>query len=117
MTCDNFKFIVWRKKIKKIINKSELIFVSNWIYHRFLYYVHINPKIIENHVHIINNSVGEIFENKNDNNSNEENLMNLQGKKVLIVDDNLVNIKLASRLTKFRIEVKSMTQVQEEGNR
>ncbi len=61
---DNFKFIVWRKKIKKIINKSELIFVSNWIYHRFLYYVHINPKIIENHVHIINNSVGEIFEKK-----------------------------------------------------
>ena len=28
-----------------------------------------------------------------------------------------INIKLASRLTKFRIEVKSMTQVQEEGNR
>ena len=52
------------KELKKIINKSELIFVSNWIYHRFLYYVHMNPQILENHVHIINNSVGEIFEKK-----------------------------------------------------
>ena len=59
---DNIKFIVWRNKLKKIINKSELIFVSNWIYHRFLYYIHLNPIILENHVHIINNSVGEVFE-------------------------------------------------------
>ncbi len=59
---DNFKFWVWRKKLKKIMYKSELVFVSNWIYHRFLYYVHINPIILDNHVHIINNSVGETFE-------------------------------------------------------
>ena len=59
---DNLKFILWRKELNKIIYKSELIFVSNWIYHRFLYYVHLNPKTIENHVHIINNSVGEVFE-------------------------------------------------------
>lgn len=59
---DSFKFFVWRRELKKIINKSELIFVSNWLYHRFLYYVHLNPKYLENHVHIINNSVGETFE-------------------------------------------------------
>lgn len=60
---DDFKFLAWRKKLKKIIYKSELVFVSNWLYHRFLYYVHLNPKVLENRVHIINNSVGEIFEN------------------------------------------------------
>ena len=27
-----------------------------------------------------------------------------------------INIKLASRLTKYRIEIKTMTQIQEEGN-
>ena len=62
---DEFKFILWRREFKKIMPKSELIFVSNWIYHRFLYYIHVNPKLLENHVHIINNSVGEIFERKN----------------------------------------------------
>ncbi len=59
---DNFKFKVWHHELKKIIHKSELVFVSNWLYHRFLYYVHVNPKILDNHVHIINNSVGELFE-------------------------------------------------------
>lgn len=61
---DDFKFIVWRRELKKIIKKCELIFVSNWLYHRFLYYVHLNPKLLEGHVSIINNSVGEIFEKK-----------------------------------------------------
>ncbi len=66
------------------------------------YHVFISQKITDN------TPVGEIFENKNDNNSNEENLMNLQGKKVLIVDDNLVNIKLASRLLeKYHFEIDS----------
>lgn len=62
---DEFKFKVWRKELKRIIPKSELVFVSNWIYQRFLYYVHINPALLENHVHIINNSVGEVFEKEN----------------------------------------------------
>ena len=59
---DDFKLSLWQKKIKKIIYKSELVFVSNWLYQRFLYYVHINPKLLENRVHIINNSVGDTFE-------------------------------------------------------
>lgn len=62
---DEFKFIVWRKKLKKIIDKTQLIFVSNWLYSRFLYYIHLNPKLLDDHVHIINNSVGEVFEKDN----------------------------------------------------
>lgn len=61
---DSFKFYVWRKELPKIIDKSELVFVSNWLYKRFLYYVHINPQILDGHVHIINNSVGKTFEEK-----------------------------------------------------
>ena len=61
---DIFKLFMWRKKLEKIIYKSELVFVSNWLYYRFLYYVHINPKFLVNHVHIINNSIGEVFEKK-----------------------------------------------------
>lgn len=58
------KCSLWRKKIQKLLYKSQLIFVSNWLYHRFLYYIHINPKYLENRYHIINNSVGKIFEEK-----------------------------------------------------
>ena len=68
---DEFKFRVWRKELKKIMPKSELVFVSRWIYDRFLYYVHLNPKLLDNHVHIINNSVGETFE-KNSYNVKEK---------------------------------------------
>lgn len=62
---DNIKIILWRKEIKKLLSKSHLIFVSKWLYDRFLYYIHINPQKIDNHVSIINNSVGEIFEKEN----------------------------------------------------
>ena len=64
---DIFKLKMWRKKIKKLIYKSQLVFVSNWLYYRFLYYVHINPKLLENNVHIINNSIGEVFEKESFN--------------------------------------------------
>lgn len=64
---DSFKFRVWRRELEKNIYKSDLIFVSNWLYHRFLYYVRVNPKILEKHVHIINNSVGELFEKESYN--------------------------------------------------
>lgn len=68
---DCFKLMVWRKKIVRSITKSELVFVSEWLYRRFLYYVHINPNKLEGHIHIINNSVGETFE-KNSYKYNEK---------------------------------------------
>lgn len=61
---DKIKCILWKRKLNKLLYKSQLIFVSRWLYDRFLYYVHMNPKYLENHVHIINNSVGSIFEEK-----------------------------------------------------
>lgn len=62
---DNMKLFLWKKQLKKVINKSYLIFVSRWLYERFLYYVHINPKLLFNKVSIINNSVGKIFQTEN----------------------------------------------------
>ena len=70
---DDLKFILWKNKIQKLLYKSHLVFVSNWLYYRFLYYIHINPKKLENKISIINNSVGEIFEKENYSNSNKKN--------------------------------------------
>lgn len=61
---DNMKFFLWRKEIKKLLPKSHLIFVSNWLYQRFLYYVRLNPNELDGKVSIINNSVAEVFEKK-----------------------------------------------------
>lgn len=64
---DSVKFFLWKKMFYKIVYKSHFIFVSNWLYYRFLFYIHLNPKVLENKVSIINNSVGSIFEEKNFN--------------------------------------------------
>ena len=61
---DTIKCKLWHKKISRIIHKSQLVFVSKWLYYRFLYYIHINPAKLEGHISIINNSVGSIFEEK-----------------------------------------------------
>ena len=61
---DSLKFKLWRNELNKIKDKSYYVFVSNWLYYRFLYYIHINPKFLENKCSIINNSVGKIFEEK-----------------------------------------------------
>ena len=42
--------------------------------------------------------IGDIFEAKNNDITSSGSLINLTGKKILIVDDNKINIKLASRL-------------------
>lgn len=62
---DYIKLKVWRRYFMKVINKSEFIFVSNWIFNKFLEYVKIPKRIIINHCTVINNCVGEIFENNN----------------------------------------------------
>ena len=64
---DKVKCILWKRKLNKLLYKSQLVFVSRWLYDRFLYYIHMNPKNLEKHVSIINNSVGSIFEEKSYN--------------------------------------------------
>ena len=61
---DNVKFKLWKKEINKILDKTQLVFVSNWLYKKFLENVQISKKILDGKAHIINNSVGHIFEQK-----------------------------------------------------
>ncbi len=61
---DIFKLAIWRKYLPKLASKSDFIFVSKCFYDEFKYYTKINNNDLLNHIHIINNSVGEIFEEK-----------------------------------------------------
>lgn len=61
---DTVKFLMWRKFYQKLTYKSEFIFVSKWLYKKFLHYLKINDREINQKVHIIHNSVGRIFEEK-----------------------------------------------------
>lgn len=57
------------------------------------YYINIKQKVIDK------TKIGKVFD-YDKNNSKEEIMLDLTGKKALIVDDNSVNIKLASRFLK-----------------
>ena len=57
------------------------------------YYINIKQKVIDK------TKIGKVFD-YDKNNSKEEIILDLTGKKALIVDDNSVNIKLASRFLK-----------------
>ena len=59
---DKFKFVVWRKEFKRQLGKSHFVFVSNWLYSRFLRNIRIPENELGEKAHIINNSVGEEFE-------------------------------------------------------
>ena len=50
------------KAFKKIANKAEFIFVSNCLHNEFQKYVRLSDGDLKGHVHIINNSVGKVFE-------------------------------------------------------
>lgn len=52
----------WYFEDKKRIDKTELVFVSHWMLDEFLKNTHTNHRLIEDHVHVIYNSVGKIFE-------------------------------------------------------
>lgn len=68
---DEYKFKIWNKFINKNIDNLHLIFVSNYLYTKFLTNIKINN--IDKHISIINNSVGELFEiNNYDNKTNKE---------------------------------------------
>ena len=61
---DKLKLWIWHHYLKKIAYKSEFIFVSNSLYKEFQKYVKLTTKDLCSNVHIINNSVGKIFEEK-----------------------------------------------------
>lgn len=68
------------------------------------YFVNIKQKVTDK------TKIGDIFGNHDKQVSSDDGLLNLTGKKVLIVDDNKVNIKLASRLLEqYNFDIASAT--------
>ncbi len=59
---DNYKLYLWRRYFPKIAFKSDFVFVSHSLFSEFKKYVKLSEANLLNHVHIINNSVGHIFE-------------------------------------------------------
>lgn len=59
---DTFKLLIWHRYLPKIADKADFVFVSNCFYREFKRYVRLTKSDLKNHVHIIHNSVGEIFE-------------------------------------------------------
>ncbi len=61
---DIFKLSVWRRYIPKMIDKTTLIFVSQWMFGEFQKSIRLTPDALKGHYHIIYNGVGELFEKK-----------------------------------------------------
>ncbi len=61
---DLFKLSVWRRYIPKIIDKTILIFVSQWMFDEFQKSTQLAPDALKGHYHIIHNGVGELFEKR-----------------------------------------------------
>lgn len=62
---DHFKIRYMTSFLKKYLNVSEYIFVSEWMYEEFKKNIKIPTKEYENKKHIIYNSLGEIFLKEN----------------------------------------------------
>ncbi len=69
---DRFKLSLWHKYYKKIAYKSDFIFVSNWLYNKFQKYVKLSADDLKENIHIINNSVGKVFEENSYNYDSEK---------------------------------------------
>lgn len=59
---DRFKVAIWKRYFRCIAPKAKFVFVSKWMYNKFMEYVKIDEKIIGNKKQIIYNCVGEVFE-------------------------------------------------------
>ena len=60
---DWLKINLWKKFYKKLASKSHFIFVSNWVLKHYKLNSGITEESLLNHISVINNSVGEEFEN------------------------------------------------------
>lgn len=81
-------FIVAKRLLSIIDGKMEF---KNEVGHGTRYFISIPQKVINE------NKIGNIFESISEENNNFLN-RDYRGKKVLVVDDNMVNVKLAKRL-------------------
>lgn len=59
---DDIKLYVWRKYFTRIAYKSNFIFVSEWMYNKFIKWTKIKPEIIKDRYNITYNGVGKNFE-------------------------------------------------------
>lgn len=59
---DTFKLFIWHNYYPKIADKSDFIFVSQWFCNEAKKYLRLTDADFANHIHIINNSVGKVFE-------------------------------------------------------
>ncbi len=59
---DAFKLRVWRSYFAKLAYKAHFVFVSNWMLNQFKQNVRLSEADLHNHVYIINNSIGSVFE-------------------------------------------------------
>lgn len=59
---DLIKLNTWNKYFTNNLSKLHFVFVSQWMYDKFLKFVKMNPDKIKERTHIIYNSVGEKFE-------------------------------------------------------
>ncbi|MGE4283804.1 MAG: glycosyltransferase [Clostridia bacterium] len=104
---DDYKLFLWRKYLPKILHKTFLIFVSNWMYEEFLKWVKIPKELILGKYSITYNGVGEIFERKSYNRTTEKEFdfitirPNLDGSKYAI--DIVRSLALANPDRKFLV--------------
>lgn len=62
---DKCKLLIWRHYFVKTVDKSNFVFVSNWMKREFFKWTGINESSINDRTYIIYNTVGRIFEVKN----------------------------------------------------
>jgi len=68
---DDFKLTIWHTFFLKNREKSNFVFVSAWLRDVFFHELHIKPNVLNGRVHIISNSVGDVFEKNSYNTDND----------------------------------------------
>lgn len=61
---DDFKLLIWRYYLPKVVHKTEFVFVSKWMLDEFLKWTRIPYSTIKNRCHVTYNCVAEQFERK-----------------------------------------------------
>lgn len=59
---DTFKLRFWHKYLLSVMDKSQLVFVSQWMMDQFVRFTRISPEQMRDHCHITYNGVGKTFE-------------------------------------------------------
>ena len=59
---DWLKIHIWKNYFKRVVDKTQFVFVSRWILNQFKNNVGLSEDDLKGHVYIINNSIGAAFE-------------------------------------------------------